>query len=110
MPEKWSKWQRWTDVKCPHCGARHDLTPFDYLIQSGDQNPVFGCELTDDDGNVTGGCKRRFQVVAVDRPVLVRVRKTGDDAGGFANAQTAEERKAFEQTEAWKEMQKRKRR
>jgi hypothetical protein len=105
MPEKWSKWQRWSAVKCPHCETRHDLTPFDYLIQPGDQNPVFGCEVTDESGQVTGGCGKKFQVVAVDNPILVRVRKAGDDAGGFANAQTDEERKKFEESETWAELQ-----
>lgn len=108
MPEKWSKWQRWNAVKCPHCGTRQDLTAFDYLIRPGDQNPVFECEVTDENGVRTGGCGRRFQVVAVDQPILVRVRKASDDAGGFSNAQTDQERAEFEASEAWAELNKRK--
>lgn len=104
MSEKWSKWMRWTDVKCPHCGLQHDVTKFDYLILPSNQKPVFSCEKKDDDGAEIG-CGKRFQVVQVDQPILVRVRKAKDDAGEFKNVQTDEEREKFEKSAAWAEMQ-----
>jgi hypothetical protein len=111
MPEKWSKWQRWTTVKCPHCECHHDLTPFDYVLMAmrdaATKNqrdiPVFRCELIRDGRDV--GCGRKFEVVQVDQPVLVRVRPAKDDAGEFKHIQTESERLAFEQTEIWREMQ-----
>lgn len=109
--KKWSKWQRWHQVKCPNCEVRHDLTPFDYLIRpmvGQDKNrrdvPIFTCELVKDGKDI--GCGRKFEVVQVDNPVLVRIRPAASDAGGFDHLQTEEERKAFEQSEAWQEMQK----
>lgn len=111
MSEPWSKWQRWNQVKCPHCGVHHDLSPFDYLLRpmvgtdkSRRDVPVFTCELMKDGKDV--GCGQKFEVVKVDNPVLVRVRAADQQAGEFRNIQTDEERKAFEESEVWKEMQK----
>lgn len=112
MPGKWSKWQRWTGVKCPHCGLAHDLSPFDYVLipmkgikkKEGKDIPVFTCELMKDGTDL--GCGKQFEVVQVDQPVLVRVREAAERAAGFDHIQTDEERLAFEQSKIWKEMQK----
>lgn len=106
MPASWSKWQRWHAVKCPNCGVIHDLTAFDYLIRPDNQKPVFACEFMKDGIDI--GCGKKFQVVAVDNPVLVRVRLEHDDAGEFKHVQTEAERREFEQSEVWREMQKKK--
>jgi hypothetical protein len=113
MPEKWTKWMRWAKAKCPHCGVPNDLTAFDYLLIPDNQKPVFACERKvpkkDEFGNEYEediGCGKRFQIVAVDRPVLVRLRKSKADAGEFTHVQTDEERAEFEAGEVWAEMNK----